>query len=302
MMQALGIDLGGTQIKAVIANNQGEVLRRERRRTDGDEEAGGFALTIRELVKEMAGDLRVGISAPGIAARDRRSIACLPGRLRGLEGLDWTAHLGCKEIVPVTNDANSALIGEVWIGSARGMRDVIMLTLGTGVGGAVLSGGRLLLGHTGKAGHLGHVCLDMDGLPSIVGMPGALEVFCGNYNIAERTAGRFATTHDLISAFLAGDAEAGRVWGRAVRALACAVASFGNVLDPEAVLIGGGIAQAGAALFEPLQRELEGIEWRPHGAGMKVLPAALGDWAGAIGAARIAMTGGERESILPTDS
>jgi glucokinase len=298
MKRALGIDLGGTQIKAVVVTSHGEIIERRRRATMEGGEIGGFAAGIRCLVEELGEGMPVGISAPGIAAKNRRSIACLPGRLEGLEGLDWTSYLGCREEVMVTNDANCALMAEAWMGAARGMRNVIMLTLGTGVGGSILNDGRLLLGHSGKGGHLGHICLDPNGRSGITGMPGALEVFCGNYNIAERTEGRFETTHELISAYLGGDAEASRWWLTSVRALACAVASFGNVLDPEAVIIGGGIAQAGTALFGPLKKEMDKIEWRPRGQGMKIIAAALGDMAGAIGAARIAMVGTDERLAL----
>jgi glucokinase len=89
-----------------------------------------------------------------------------------------------------------------------------------------------------------------------------------------------------------GDAEAEEVWGRSLRILACALASLVNILDPEVVVLGGGIAEAGARLFEPLARELERVEWRPYGDGVAVLPAALGSHAGAIGAARFAMLDG----------
>jgi glucokinase len=217
----------------------------------------------------------------------------MPGRLQGLEGLDWTESLARRRIVPVTNDAHASLLGEAWIGAASGFTNVIMLTLGTGVGGAFLSEGKLARGHIGRAGHLGHVCLDMDGPRSIVGMPGALECYIGNYNIKERTAGKFTTTHELLAAVRAGDTDARGFWGESIRALACAIASFINILDPEAVILGGGISAAGDLLFAPLRESLALVEWRPAGDAVKVLPAALGEWAGAIGAARETMvTGG----------
>jgi len=284
---AIGLDLGGTQIKAVVANAAGKVIRREVRPTGGEiAPSQPWARTMRALANELGGSLPVGISAPGIAARDGRSIMALPNRLPGLEGLDWTAWLHRDRLVPVRNDAQSSLLGEAWVGAAREMRDVILLTLGTGVGGAAICDGKLLRGHIGRGGHLGHISLDIHGAPSICGTPGALEDFIGNHNIRERTAGRFATTHELVAAFRAGDPTAREAWLKSIRALACAIASFVNILDPEAVLLGGGIAQAGDALFPPLATELATIEWRPGGHAVKVLPAALGEWAGAIGAAR----------------
>lgn len=289
MKTAVGIDLGGTQIKAVLAAESGEILRRELKPTCGDDSALTFPQTIRALANELGPGLPVGISAPGLASPDRRAIAYLPNRLEGIEGLDWTAYMQRDQLIPVTNDAQSALVGEAWIGAARDVRDAILITLGTGVGGAILSDGRILRGHIGRAGHLGHLCLDPEGPPSIVGMPGALECWIGNYNIRERTDGRFATTHELIAAFKAGDEFASEVWLRSIRALACGIASLINVLDPEAVIIGGGIAQANDALFEPLRGELAKVEWRPGGHSVEIRPAQLGEWAGAIGAAKTAL-------------
>jgi len=290
-MSAVGIDLGGTRIKGVVVSETGEVLRREVRETgDGGEKAGRFAEVVRELAEALGSALPLGLSAPGLVARDGRSIVAMPGRLAGLEGLDWTDCLGRAQRVPVMNDGQAALTGEAWIGAARGLRDAVLLTLGTGVGGAILSEGRILRGHLGRAGHFAHTCLDPQGAPSIAGMPGALECAIGNASIRERSAGRFASTQALLAADQAGDEFACEVWRRSIRALACAVASFVNILDPEAVLIGGGIAQAGEALFGPLREEMARVEWRPGGHAVKLLPAALGEWAGAIGAGRRAMT------------
>ena len=145
--------------------------------------------------------------------------------------------------------------------------------------------GRLLRGHIGRAGHLGHTSLDIDGPPDVCGTPGSLEVKIGNCTIAERSHGRFQTTHDLVAAHLAGDAEASQLWLRSVRALACAIASFANILDPEAVIVGGGIARSGEALFEPLRRMVAEVEWKSTGYQVKILPATLGEFAGAFGAA-----------------
>jgi glucokinase len=188
-------------------------------------------------------------------------------------------------MVPVLNDGHAALLGEAWMGAARGFANVILLTLGTGVGGAAMVDGRLLRGHIGRAGHLGHSSLDPDGPPDCAGTPGSIEVAIGNCTIQERSGGRFHATYDLIAAHLKGDAEASEIWLKSVKALAAAICSFINILDPEAVIVGGGIARAGAALFGPLQRFLERMEWRPGGYRARILPAQLGEMAGAFGAA-----------------
>ena len=107
--------------------------------------------------------------------------------------------------------------------------------------------------------------LDPDGPVSITGMPGAIEVMFGDCTVAQRTGGKFASTATLVTAFRAGDAEAAHWWLASIRALGCAVASCINLFDPEVVVLGGGIAQAGEALFVPLAGELDRVEWRPGG-------------------------------------
>lgn len=284
----LGLDLGGTSVKGIAVTPAGETLAKFHE-SFVLAEPMAFARCVESVATKATEQLgrptRIGLSAPGIAAKDGRSIAFMPGRFAGLEGLIWADYLKRPDGVPVLNDANSALLGEVWLGAARGARDAILLTLGTGVGGAALVDGRLLRGHTGKAGHLGHVSLNPDGAPDICHCPGSLETAMGNYNIAERTQGRFATTHELIRAYEQGDAFATEIWLKSVRVLAAAIASFGNVLDPEVVIVGGGIAQGGDALFRPLREFVAAMEWRPDGAGMRIVPAVLGGLAGAYGAA-----------------
>lgn len=296
---ALGIDVGGTSLKAVAVARNGTVWRRTHRANDrGDCATDGWARAARELLAEaIAGQggepAAIGLCAPGLAAADGRSIAHLPGKLTGVEGLDWTEALGWPRPVPVLNDAHAALLGEAWVGAARGRRHVVMLTLGTGVGGAVMCDGRLLRGALGRAGHIGHLSLDPEGPASIVGMPGAIEMMVGDCTVAARTGGRFACTADLVAAHRAGDAAATEVWRRSVRALACALGSSINLFDPELIVLGGGIAQAGEALLAPLAGEMPRYEWRPGGRSVPIVCATLGEWAGACGAARWALQPGE---------
>src|SRR5262245_22964003 len=158
-----GLDIGGTQIKAVAFDETGRRLASAL--TPGEALCGSAwpqsvrdALTI--LENETGAQIsHVGVAAPGRTAPGGRSICEMPGRLTGLVGLDWTDFLQRPHPVPVLNDAQAALLGEVWCGAAKGLRDCFMLTLGTGVGGAVLSDGCLLTGHAGRAGHLGHISL-----------------------------------------------------------------------------------------------------------------------------------------------
>jgi glucokinase len=213
----------------------------------------------------------------------------MQGRLQGLQGFVWQDFLESAAPVVVLNDAHAALLGEVWRGAAKGYSNVILLTLGTGVGGAVLVDGHLIKGQIGRAGHLGHTTVNSAGERDIVNTPGSLEQMIGNYNVSERSGGRFASTRLLVEAHLRGDKEATTIWLRSIAHLAAAIASFINAFDPEIVIVGGGIAKAGPALFDPLRRELDRFEWRPLGHTVQVMPAALGEKAGAIGAAYYAI-------------
>jgi glucokinase len=214
----------------------------------------------------------------------------MPGRLIGLEGLDWAQFLESPHPIPVLNDAHAALLGEVWMGAARGLRDVFMLTLGTGVGGAAMVDGHLLRGHLGRAGHLGHITLDQRAPLDDVGTPGSLEMAIGNKTVSARSQGRYTSTEALVRDARGGDQHARELWQASVASLAVGINSLINVLDPEAVILGGGIAKAGADLWEPLRQALEPLEWRPLGSRVPLIPAVLGDLAGAYGAARHAMT------------
>lgn len=287
MNQLIGVDIGGTQIKMGAFSFDGTILAQWTRDT-GDRPTDGapaFAETVRQMLREadVSSETGVGVAAPGVPAKDGRSIAYQPGKMHGIEGFDWGAFLGRE--VPVLNDAHAALLGEVWQGAAKGATDAILLTLGTGVGGAILCEGRLLKGSFGRAGHLGHVSVTEGTERSIFGTPGSLEAAIGNYTVAARSDGRFSSTRELVEAHCAGDPEATALWQGSLRTLARAITSFINILDPEIVIIGGGITKAGPILFEPLADYLDEIEWRPAGRRVSIVPAALGEWAGAYGAA-----------------
>jgi glucokinase len=289
MKYALGIDIGGTNIKALGVSPAGRVLADI---TTATEDTGGkkWLANVKgasEQIRRILGESPAwtGLAAPGIAAPDQLCISFMPERLPGLEGLVWRKFFKATGPVPILNDAKAALRGEVWLGAARGAKNAILLTLGTGVGGAALVDGRLLHGHIGRAGHLGHISLNPAGAPDIARTPGSLEDAIGGCTLKVRTKGQFASTQALIDAGAHKNRNAQSIWLKSVQALAAAIASFVNVLDPEVAIIGGGIAQAGQALFRPLRQYLDRFEWRPGGARIRIVPARLGDRAGAFGAA-----------------
>jgi glucokinase len=281
----LGLDLGGTRLKALCLTPEGGEIARTTTPSGGDDWKQSVKQCVDQLLETHGAPVSIGVAAPGLPAKHERSIAHMPGRLTGLEDLDWQDFLGFHKPVPVLNDAHAALLGEVWLGAAKSLSDVILLTLGTGVGGAILANGKLLRGHLGRAGHFGHIAIHADGPPDLVNTPGSLEDAVGNHSLHTRSGGRFHSTTDLVAAVKAGDLQAAALWQTTISDLAAGIVSLINVLDPEAAVIGGGIAEAGDDLFLPLTAEMDRFEWRPNGHRVPILRAALGEWAGAIGAA-----------------
>jgi glucokinase len=291
MSCAIGLDLGGTKIKGLAVTPAGRVLASVNLST-GDK--NGWMKNARGAIEQLRRTARqsvvwIGVAAPGLPAKDQRSIAFMPSRLPGLEKLVWQNLLRVTHPVPVLNDAQAALLGEVWCGAARRSENVLLLTLGTGVGGAALVDGRLLRGHIGRAGHFGHISLNPLGTSDITNTPGSLEDAIGDCTVNARSGGRFDTTKALVTAARRGDENARRIWLDSIKALAAGIASLINAFDPEVIVIGGGIAQVGMTLLRPLRDLLNEFEWRPGGARVRIVLAKLGDRAGAYGAAWNAM-------------
>ena len=303
MNYSIGLDLGGTNIKGLAVSRSGRVLAETAIATGsfgGSSWVKNVDVVLNQLSKAVKSDPAcIGLAAPGLAATDSRSIAFMPERLPGLEGLDWQKHFGVPFAVPVLNDAHAALLGEVWRGAARGCRNVVLLTLGTGVGGAAIVDGRPLRGRIGRAGHFGHISLNPEGPPDITGTPGSLEEAIGDSTVGARSQGRFSSTRALVAAAQKRDLEARCIWLASVRALAAGITSLINALDPEVVILGGGITRAGAALFRPLQKSLDQFEWRPGGARARIVRARLAERAGAFGAAWQAIQANSPVAVNP---
>ena len=289
LSQAIGIDLGGTRIKGVLIDTDTGVVLHQLITPTDDGQSGYWKKavldTVQALKQQTSGTvLGIGLSAPGLPTPDNTAIACMPGRLQGLEGFAWSDYLG--EPTRVLNDAHAALMAEARFGALRGTQHGLMLTLGTGVGGGLLLNGHLYQGFFQMAGHLGHISVDADSLqPDITNMPGSLEDAIGNATVSRRSFGRYKTTHELVNGYQQGEFLATLVWLTSLRHLAVALASLANAFSPEVVVLGGGIAQADSALFDPLQIFFNLFEWQPAGKKTTLRKAQFADWAGAIGAA-----------------
>ena len=289
---AIGLDVGGTRVKAVVVEDEGTVLDQVVRQSldSGVERWAEVAQAlVKELIEQYGEELSVGVCAAGLADGNESCIWNLPNRMPGIEGLNWQRFLGRPRAVPALNDGQAALLGERWLGAAAGRQNVIMLTLGTGVGGAAIVDGRLLRGARGRAGHFGHVSIRDTGPLDIVGTPGSLEDAVGNQTVNQRSDGLFSDTRELLTAYRRQERNALRVWDQMLSDLARGLVSLINVLDPDLVLLGGGISIAGDELIQGLRQRLDTWEWRPGGLGVELALGKLGEWAGAFGAAACAM-------------
>lgn len=311
-MTALGIDIGGSQIKAGRVDERGAVLASVVVPTPVEQSQ--FAAALHHVVSELeAGEapIGVGIGCKGIIDPRTTRIQILPGALHFLEG-HLLSELVRPALPPKTpvyadNDSRVALVGESMWGAARGLSDVMMLTLGSGVGGAVISGGVLLRGHRGVAGHLGHVTIDADGPLCICGNRGCLETFFSGHAIeADALAAvhrgcdssltrRYRCNPDgltcqaVFHAARDGDSLARIIVERATQKLGAAIAGLAHVLDPELVILGGQIVEAGAIVLDTVRRE---VSWRSRlllGRDLTVVPQAVTHKPGIVGAAALAL-------------
>jgi glucokinase len=290
-MKSIGIDIGGTRIKAVLIDKDGNVLYHKYKPTE-DKSDMAWRQTVIDIANEIKNkfdekDLVLGISAPGLPNENNTAIAFMPGRMQGLENFNWQSELQLPTCV--LNDAVAAMVAEARFGAAKRISNAVLVTLGTGVGGAILIDGKPYQGAFNKAGHIGHMVIDDEGDCDVTGMPGSLEECIGECTIAKRTEGKFSSTKELLMAMKNGDEYAKKTWLRSVRQLAIGLSSITNILSPQTIVLGGGITEAGADLFDPLKVFMEQYEWRAGGKKAEIVKAIFGDLAGAVGAAFYAM-------------
>ena len=290
MNQLIGVDLGGSAIKLGRFSEAGELLAELQVPTPQPALPGAVTTAIVEAVQRLDPDRladRVGVGHPGpsdVSGRVARIAINLPG-WRDVPLADWLEPL-LERPVTLANDANCALIGEHWLGAARDARDVVLLTLGTGVGGAVLLDGQLFTGHRGAAAEPGLIGIDPDGPSCNSGNRGSLESFC-----SRRGFDRLSTVDpsELCRRADAGHAEALAVWQAYGRLLGIGVSSLLYLFTPELVLIGGGLSGASAHVLPAVWREVEQRVQAVSREGLTIRRCSLGNGAGRLGAARLAL-------------
>ncbi len=291
-MKYIGIDLGGTNVKGIIIDELGNIIKQHYIATQDNGDMT-WRVHVLEMVLYLKNWLQepiaaIGMSAPGLPNESNTCISFLPNRLNGLENFIWSDYLGDQTYI--LNDAHAALMAEATFGVAKGYKNVVLLTLGTGVGGGILINGSLYQGLGQMAGHLGHISVNAnDSDHSIVGMPGSLEYAIGNYSIKSRSLGRYESTWELVESHKKGDHWATYIWLHSIHTLAVSCSALINVLSPEMIILAGGITMSDNALYEPLHTFMDKYEWRAGGKKTPIIQAYFGDMAGAIGAAGFAI-------------
>jgi len=311
----LGVDLGGTNVVAALMTSEGQVLARETAPTEV--QRGPEALVQRlgaslgRLV-EQAGVPRATVRALGIGSPGPLSVAA--GKIIrscNLPGFDdFPLRAACSRALGVPavidNDAKAACWGEYWLGAGRGVRHMVMFTLGTGIGGGIVIDGRLVHGSEDNAAELGHMIIVPEGRRCNCGQRGCLEAYASATHTAGRAreaaaAGRASSLaevlervgeiscRDVFEQARAGDALAVEVVEGTARALAQACVNMRHITEPEKVVLGGGMTQAGDFLLERVRRHYESLLWTNKKEDMVICLAERGADAGVIGAAGLAL-------------
>ena len=290
---AIGLDLGGTYLKVGLVSGRGEVTRFQRLPARAREHADAplevIAQAVADLRRIAAGPLAgIGLGCPGVI--DPASGA-LVGRTPHLPHWDslplralLTERLGTS--LAVENDANLAALAEHRVGAARGARVSLTITVGTGIGCGVIVEGRVLRGAHGGAGELGHLPLD-GRFPCRCGVPGCVEPECSGSGLVARAGEAGLAVPDAAAVFAAaaaGDPRATRLVERMTDRLGALIAAAVQLLDPEVVVIGGGVSNAGEALLAPLRSAVTRYALGSPGVGVRIVGAALGERAGVVGA------------------
>jgi glucokinase len=305
---SLGVDIGGTNVKAALVTDEGRVAAFALRPWSGGEpsEAVGAAVALRdELLRGWAlgAPTACGIGCAGLVDGARGVVRYSPNlpTWRDVE-LALLFREAFRVGALVENDANAAAWGEREAGAARGASDAAVLTLGTGVGAGLILGGRLHRGAHGFAGEVGHATVDLDGVPCVCGGRGCFERLVnaesivararalagGSAALAEAARAGTLTAKAVGDAAARGDASACRVMEETGRVLGVGLANLVEILDLEVIVIGGGVASAGESLLAPARAEMAARVAGPAWRLPKVVQALLGETAGVTGAALLA--------------
>lgn len=307
MDYAAGVDFGGTSAKIGLIGKDGTVLARDALAVDPrssfEEILGPVAARLKAIAQERPSADRLivaGIGMPGFIEKKQGTVVGGCENIPGLRGKSAQAYLGRALGVPAfsENDATSAAAAELVFGAGRTLTSFLLITLGTAIGGGLVLDGKVYRGSRGFAGEVGHLCIVPDGVPCNCGSRGCFEQYASGtamvrvYREKQRKRGcddPAITAKTVADKARAGDEPARQTIEEAARYIAQALGSVLNLLDLQACLVGGGVAEAGDILLQPVRNRLPDYCWPDIARGVQILAAGLGNDAGILGAAAQAL-------------
>lgn len=287
----IGIDLGGTNLRVGLVNDKGQVQEKREMATPANESPDHVVKAIAKLVKEIGKASRIGIGAPGLVNHSQGLIYSSPNlpKWKMVPLAEMVAE-ATGIATKVANDVNALTWGEFVFGAGKGCRDFLCITLGTGLGGGLILGGKLYTGKDHSAGEIGHMPLVRDGHPCPCGKHGCVEQYVAKSAIIRRAkqvnpALQRVTPETVAKAASAGETWAIDVYDDVAADLAMVLGGMIQVLNLEKIIVGGKIARAGEVLFAPLRRYTQGQVYPELRNSFLIEPSALGTEGGIIGAA-----------------
>jgi len=308
------VDLGGTNIRAALYSEDGGTLAQCALPTLAHEglepTLGRIFRAIEEVIREGEELIAIGLGAPGPLDPWKGIIFSAPN-LPGWENVPLADILAERFGVPVfvNNDANVAALAEHRLGAGKGFSNIIYITVSTGIGGGIIAEGKLLLGAKGLAGEVGHIVVKPDGPPCGCGGRGCVEALASGPAIAREAIKRIKagenssipkfvegpleglTAREVALAAIEGDALAQEIFREAGYYLGLSFVSLIHLFNPSRIIVGGGVAKVGKILLEPAEETVKELTMREFLEGFKIVPAALGDEAGLLGAYLLAKEG-----------
>ncbi|PJN90888.1 ROK family glucokinase [Bacillus sp. mrc49] len=308
----MGVDLGGTTTKLALINTYGEIIHKWEINTDISEKGKFITMNIAKAIDAKLEELNepksklvgIGMGAPG-------PVDFVNGSIYEAVNLGWKDYplkdlLEVETSLPavIDNDANMAALGEMWKGAGNGAKDLVCVTLGTGVGGGIIHNGRIVHGTSGAAGEIGHITVIADGgAPCNCGKTGCLETVASATGIVRLALealneddgtsllqqkvneGNGVSSKLLFQCAKDGDSLSKAVVDKVGNYLGLALSHVGNVMNPDKIVIGGGVSQAGGILLDTVRAAFEKYAFKRVGKSTKISLATLGNDAGVIGAA-----------------
>ena len=293
--RALAVDIGGSKVLCGVVDNAGNVLRTQGEPLDTAKGLDGLMDAILRCGKAaLAGEKvdAVGATIPGLTDAKRGLWVYAP--FSGLANIPIAEMLAKAFGAPakIENDVNACALAETRFGACKDTRDFVWVTVSNGVGGALVLDGRLYTGALGNAGEVGHLIVEEDARKALrcgCGRDGCLEAMASGFGLARRYAEPGVTAKDVATRARAGEAKAREAMEQTGMYLGRGIALCANILNPSAVVLGGGVSQAFDLFSDALLREYRGRVFERANPGLKILPTALGYHAGLLGAATLAL-------------